>query len=927
MDKPIAQNLDFLKCRQILKGDTQFSSQHAHQNFPLASCDSGLYICSSNNSDTALESDTDSSNFSSKPSQDVSLHTALQDVTKLRSELERLTKSEQWYKQELRNQKKTRLEDLERLYSRERKYMEENQRLQKECVRLYDKCSELEREAEGQQLGTDNSGFELSKHGAYVTDGSTNAFELQQQLSIINDQQQLISVLRAQKKGLLRDLKSLTEEKDEQIMKFQKSLADLEFDNKHITKNYEEFSKERSLLASRLIESEGKLSLALNEKLCLQKSLVSLEEQLEVQQKLVEFKENEITRLQIEFRDKISSEYDLDEVHRLSLKYNEDINIKSLQIIELKNRLSSLEVELESLQELQAQHEEQQRHIEQLQFSLESCRLELQEIRKSEILHNKLINELKEENELLVLEKEDIDRKALQQKQQFEDICQELRSARDEYAAIQKLYQDTKFKLEICELERNKFNFHGENDQREIKELRQKLTEYLQQTSDLVEKLQDLENKLKQTVEENVQMKNEFGKLQKELEYLIPKSADNADNQTKYYDYCNDFLRLSREFKRLQCVLDPNKESNPIDECLVSPQEVEIFEEDVALRNQYANKEDNMEDLKISLNIKRQLVDNRTTDRKQKQTFKGLLNENADLRKRIVEIENEASSLKLKHDICDVAQKCQNMQIRLAEQEQKVEDLQKRLLINDSQLYKSEKQLKIQQEETTSIMDLFRDNQLLKADIDRELCKKAKLKEQLETSNKHLETMKQKLEEFTSLKKGKVHKAVQCDMGAQDEVCLELKYLKQQILDLQRKQEQQFFNETLKSEERTQLLQQLSDLQDSKMEYLRDNQKGWQDMLQALKHVQFMEEQTRKELELKRMELEELNEVFAEQNDELKKLEEVTAVLELQRQQEKDQITRTFQEELFAMKKQLLQTLKKIMPVQLLTTRKRRHHH
>lgn len=904
MDKAAEEAADFHKPRQRTPSSSQYSSQHVHNNFPLMCSDSGLYTCSSNNSDTAFESDTDSSHISSKLKRDDSLHTVLKDVNKLRSELERLSKSEQWYRQELRQQKASRLEDLERIYSRERKYMEENQKLQKECLRLYEKCSELEREAETYQEASKND-CELRKDVSIIDSNSTD-FQIQQQLSIISDQQKLIAVLRKQKKALLNDFKTLTDEKDEQIMKMQKCLADLEFDNKCITKRCAEFSKERYQMDCRLVESETRLSLALTDKLNLQKSLVTLKEQLEIQEKLVKFKEEEITQIQSKFRDTISNEHDLDEVHRLSLKYNEDINSKSLEIIDLKNRISSLEVELENLQELQAQHEQQQRLIEQLNFSLDSCQLELQEIRESDRLQAKQIDELQYKNQILIQEKENSLMEALKQKRNFENICQELKSTKDQFASLQQLYKETKFKLELCEMEQSKLKFQRENDQREIQELRQKLKEYLQQTANLVEKMQKLENQLKQSVEENVQMKKEFEAIQAELSVVIPHSqeASKGDNN------CNNFVELSKEFMPHQDALDShgsNIMAMAIEDCPFDPQGHRTSDRDADLRYQYTKLQENINIFECVLDKNKKILRYLRGDGEEIHDLENLLDENNALKQRIVEIENEARTLKLEQDIRDMTQKCLSLQELLEEQDKKVGDLQIRLLSNDSHLYKAEKNVEVLQENKTLRDHIFLENRELKANLDKEICVKATLKKQLEESRNRLETMKQKLEELKSSKPAKSHQAVQCDIESQEETYQEVKYLREQIEDLQNKQEQFLQNDSLKSEERMQILRKLSDLQSSKIQCLQDNQSDWEDMLNSLRNVQLLEEQTRKDLELKRMELEDLNEVFAEQNEELKKLEELAAIQEIRRQREKEQIKRAFQDEVTTLNKQLLQ--------------------
>lgn len=870
---------------------SQQSSQSYPKNFPLMTSDSGLYTCcSSNNSDAALESDTDSCHIITNSIKDESLQTALRDVRRLRSELERLTKSEQWYKQELRHQKSNRLEDLERIYAQERKYMQDNQRLQKECVRLYEKCSELETEIQKQQL--DISKESQSDDTLYIENDDTVQFEVEQQKAIIQDQQQLIDILRKQKKALLNDLRSLTEEKDEKVMELQKHLADLEFDNKRITKKCAELSKERSKLTCTLRQSDSKLSLVLDEKLGLQKSLVSLREQLEIQEKLVRIKESEISQIQNEFKDNMNKEQNLDEVHRLSLKYHEEINSKSLEIIKLKSQMSNMQEEMESLQELQVQNDQQQRHIEQLNFSLEACQMELQEIKQSDLLKTNQIDDLQWKTEKLLQDNDEKHKQMLQQKLDFDNVCQELKTTNEKYKFVQERYKETQFKLEMLEIEQSKLCFQNKNDQKEIQQLRVKLSKYLQQTSELVEKIRSLELELKRNVDNNVLLKKEFEQLQGELQSL--KSETNCVNEVNNRDTVesnNDFLELSTEFKRLQNTLDqhnnalmPTPPVTSIPLQTTDKQCKRLMEKEIAM---------------FALHNKQQ----------PNECMEKLLHENESLKKRIEEVENESNSLQLKQDISGMTQKCIGLETLLQKQELKEKDLQKQLLLNDSKLYKVERRLKNLQDTESISAELLDENRLLKDSLTKERLLKTELNTQLTLVKDQVESMKTTLEDLQSKQKRTSHKSVQCDEidKPHEDISAEVVFLKEQIVALQNKQKQIEEVESQKSEERLQLLRNLSDLQNSKMQSIQSSQQDWEDMLKSLNTVQCMEEQTRRELELKRMELEELNQVFAEQNEELKKLEELTALLEIKRHAEKEQLKQTFQKEISVMKQQLLE--------------------
>ena len=512
---------------------SQQSQPSLKQNFPLMTSDSGLYTCSSNTSDCSLqlESDTDCcpQRLKSTGFRDDRLQLALQDVHKLRSELERLTKSEQWYKQELRQQKHTRLEDLERIYTQERKFMQENQRLQKECVRLYDKCNELQKELEKQ------SGDTEELHVLHLSDESDLEenillFEKEQQMALIKDQQQLIAVLRKQKRSLLEDLRILTEEKDEKVMELQRLMADLEFDNKRITKKCKQYAKERILLENTLKQSDSKLSSTLEEKTNLLMSMAELKERLKTQQQLLNRKEKEIENIQQHYTVKIQQEDDLDKVHKLSIKYQEDINHKSLEIINLKERLHEMQMEMEDMQKLEEQNELQQRQIDQLTFTLETYRLELEELKASEQQKHDQLDDLHTTLEHMFKERDTLNRNSVEQQNELLKVKKALKIAQDQYEQVQELYKKTQFQLELLEMEQGKLQFQNDNDKQEIVLLRNKLKEYLQQTQDLSSRIQELEDELVRVTGENNELKQNAQQLKnviQDLEINVPKSREN----------------------------------------------------------------------------------------------------------------------------------------------------------------------------------------------------------------------------------------------------------------------------------------------------------------------------------------------------------------------------------------------------------------
>ncbi|XP_075160345.1 uncharacterized protein LOC142233333 [Haematobia irritans] len=894
------------------------SSQSFKMCSPLLTSDSGLYTCSSNNSDVTIESDTDSWNASCGTASKLtklaittthfnnnnnSLENALNDVKRLRSELERLTKSEQWYKNELRQQKSRKLEDLERIYTQERKYMQENQRLQNECMRLYEKCSEFEKVLRR----NNHSSTQEIKEGTRTQADNLNVFEIQQQSALISDQKQLISVLRKQKKSLLNDLKSLTEEKDEKVMELQRHLADLELDNKRITKKCMDLTKQRSNLESNLKEADSKISLVLDEKLSMEKSLISLREQLQIQEQLVKIKENEIAQLQIEFKDNMHHEDDLDKVHAMSVKYQE-IKNKTLEIIELRNQLSHMQEEEEELQRLQVQNDQQQREIEQLNFSLEACQLEMQSIRQSNLLKSQQIQELQEKTEMLLEDNDAKHNELVKQKQDFDRVCQELRRTKEQYQIIQNNYKETQFKVEFLEIEQSKLTFQTKSDQEEIQSLRQKLSDYLQQTSELVNKMHELENKLRQSVEENHVLRNDFEKLQNELRTSKCETRESYRNSN---EYDNDFLQFSRECERLQNILDEHGTllvtAQPKEKTCIQSSEPQTNTDEENISFQCQKLRENTKILELILKEKQKYITGISTEgRYRNEEFEKVLIENESLKRKINEIENEAYTLRLKQDIDEFAQKYRALETLFHSQETKVKGLQSKLLVNDAKLYKVEKQLKHLANPESSIRELRIENMQLISSLEEEKVIKSKLNAQLTETKDEIDTMKETLSLYMTKKIATCHKGVQCDeIDKQHDISQEVCELKEQLLDLQSKHAQYEKTESHKSTERLQLLQKISDIQNSKIQYIQDSQRDWEDMLTSLTSVKALEEETRRELELKRMELEELNQVFAEQNEELKKLEGLTAFLEFKRQQEKEHLKETFQKEIAVMKEKL----------------------
>ncbi|XP_023300459.2 interaptin [Lucilia cuprina] len=963
--------------RRTFSNASQQSQLSSKQNFPLMTSDSGLYTCSSNASDCSLpmESDTDSSLPSSKLKllKNERLQLALQDVRKLRSELERLTKSEQWYKQELRQQKTTRLEDLERIYTQERKFMQENQRLQKECVRLYEKCNELERELEKQNQ--ENSSNQPKQHMLEeedVAEENILKFEKEQHMALIKDQQQLISVLRKQKRSLLEDLRCLTVEKDEKVMELQRLLADLEFDNKLITKKCTQFAKERNLLENNLKQTDCKLTGTLEEKMNLQKSIVELKEQLVIQKELLKLKESEIENIQQHYTNKIQEEEDMEQVHNLSIKYQEEINSKTLEIINLKERLQEMQDEMENMQQLQQQNELQQRQIEQLNYSLEAYRLELQELKTSEQDKNKQLQDLHQTMDDLIKDKNKIFKTTVEQQNDLLRLKQALKTTQEQYEQVQELYKNTQFQLELLELEHGKVKFQNERDRQEIEHLRNKLKQYLQQTAELSNKLQLLEQEMVRVLKENSQLKQESQEMKKQVkeqEILLKemeeiklqdltgnkaykgfKHQENVLTQTQEIDKSSadqDFIELQLQCEKLQAKLDFIQQHQTQTENHVILQTLNDFVNQVAnvqkeeeiivtnscLANDNLEKEsdfvklslqsnklqENLNKLNDFLQEKQQLVGHLDKLQESNKGLEKLVKENEILKQKLSETETEACSLQIKQDINERTQKYTLIEENLEEHKLKVKALQDQLLENDAKLYKMQRKFDALKQADVKLEEFEKENKKLKEQLRQELESKTDLNKKLQQEKESILELKNCLDEIKMKQKLTKHQAIQCNLQEDTkESHNEVQELKEHVLKLQQQQQMFLEQETHKKEERLHFLHKMLELQNNKMHNLQQQQQDWQEMLTSLNTAQDLEEKTRKELELKRLELEELNQVFAEQNEELRKLEEFTTLLELKRQQEKEQLKLTFQQEINVMKQHLQQCQQEIKQQKLI---------
>ncbi|KAH8270263.1 hypothetical protein KR018_006353, partial [Drosophila ironensis] len=308
-----------------------------------------------------------------------------QELLRSQSEVERLLKSEQWYKQELKSQKHSRLETLERLYAQERRYLMENQRLQQEAMRLGSKCAALEK----QQLEREPPASP-SPHKP----GEEGSFEAQQQEQRLRDQRQLIDVLRKQKKMLLEDIQQLSLEHEEKLSQVQAAVAGMELESKHMTGQCKQLLEQKDQMEHQLELRSRALRGVTAEREQLRQVIAELNETLQTQEQLLALKEQEFLDLKQYYQQKLTRESSVDLVHSYSLKFHEEINSKTSEIAGLKVSLNELQEELAMMSQLREQNEEQQRRLERLQFTLQAELLEKEELRRGDALKQEQIETL-----------------------------------------------------------------------------------------------------------------------------------------------------------------------------------------------------------------------------------------------------------------------------------------------------------------------------------------------------------------------------------------------------------------------------------------------------------------------------------------------------------------------------------------------------
>ncbi|XP_034107276.1 meiosis-specific nuclear structural protein 1 [Drosophila albomicans] len=432
--------------------------------------DSGLFSCSS---ETETEEATNHSNKEQQQDHKDSLFLVTQELRKSRNEVERLNKSEQWYKHELQTQKHNRLATLERLYAQERKYMLENQRLQQESQQLQAKCATLQSSAQtAAAAATQPLPLEADQSSSIA-----DAFEAEQQQARLMDQRQLIEVLRKQKKALLEDIQRLSLDSNDKLLQLQHQLAGVELENKHMTRQCKQLLDEQRELAHKLELKASTLHTVAAERDQLRQVIAELTETLQTQEQLLALKEREFVELKQHYQQKLSSECSIDAMHSYSLAFHSEINARTSEIAALKHALHDLQTELQVMSQLQAQNEQQQRQLEELNFQLEAQQLE-------QALKDARLEDLSAEKTVLADE--------LQATQQtVHNLEQQLVELHKQYAETCTKCEHTKAQLETQQSQ-------NVQQQQQLLQLREQLAHYVQQCSKLSKAVLQMENKLEQ---------------------------------------------------------------------------------------------------------------------------------------------------------------------------------------------------------------------------------------------------------------------------------------------------------------------------------------------------------------------------------------------------------------------------------------------
>ena len=393
--------------------------------------------------------------------------------------------------------------------------------------------------------------------------------------------------------------------------------------------------------------------------------------------------------------------------------------------------------------------------------------------------------------------------------------------------------------------------------------------------------------------EDFLELQQQCNKLQQKLDFIkdLQTQSSQVDKNCKITSHNNTLIDANTELNK------PSSFFKSRDD-----EETDILNLSVESKK----LQENLDKLKNTFTEKQIVLKNLNNLEQSNEGMEKLVIENEILKKKLCETQTEATTLQIKQDINERTQRFTLMEHNLSEQTAKIQSLQHKLLKNDAELYKLQKKFKVLDEYDKKLEDLQKENTKLKHQLEEEHQSKTDLNRKLLEETDKINELKFDLEAMQSKNRLTKNQATQCVLNENaDEPTQEVKDLRRHVEELQQQQRYFLEQETNKKEERLKLLKKMMDLQNVKMQNLQQHQHEWEEMLTTLNNAHCLEEKTRKELELKRLELEELNQVFAEQNEEFRKLEEFTALLEIKRKQEKEQLKLTFQKEITVMQQHL----------------------
>lgn len=321
------------------------------------------------------------------------LFLAQQDVRKLKSEVDRLSKSEKWYKNELKIQKRSRLDILEKLYLNERNYFHENQKLQTECAKLYTIIRDVEKKANQDKehllkkiKGEQDIANNIADKG--TLNSNSIKFEFRKLRGTAQEHEQLIDILRRQKQSLLNDLRNLTAEKDAKIILLEKNVAALDEENRKIVEKCKKIIIEKKEFENEIRQRE--LS---NREIKITSSNIEIIKPNAIMNSLENGKNLE------ELQNNLIESFLTDSPKKLpemkNIPTNEIVNTKSHQYLN-QQYLHFQDRKIE-LAELRENIDQQQRDIENLNFKIQEKSFEIENLKSFNLSQSEIISKLQVE--------------------------------------------------------------------------------------------------------------------------------------------------------------------------------------------------------------------------------------------------------------------------------------------------------------------------------------------------------------------------------------------------------------------------------------------------------------------------------------------------------------------------------------------------